>query len=70
MSKKLILYIPIAAVVIFIIISGYVKGDPGTASLTSVLLTFTLIVVPWLFLYWFIRLVKAYEKKNSRPGED
>lgn len=65
MVNKWILYFPIAAVIIFVIVSGYTSTDPSIPTLTSMLLTITLILVPWIFLYWFIRLVKAYEKKNN-----
>lgn len=60
-----LLFIILLAVSIFIIIALPNAIMAFTGTTFYVILRFvTTIILPWIALYWFIRLVKAVEKKN------
>ncbi|MGY4691582.1 hypothetical protein [Salibacterium sp. K-3] len=48
--------------VIFLFILAF-RGQP---TIIPVVMWATLIIVPWVFLYWFIRFVKQYIKNSQR----
>ncbi|OZU87632.1 hypothetical protein CIL03_16215 [Virgibacillus indicus] len=60
-----LLIIILLAVAIFIIIALPNEITAFTGTTFYVILRFvTTIILPWIALYWFIRLVKAVEKKS------
>ncbi|SFL45702.1 hypothetical protein [Salibacterium qingdaonense] len=62
---KYVLYGTVTAVVLFVIIMSFRMETVGPA-FPAVLLWVTVIIAPWVFLYWFIRFVKQYIKNSEQ----
>ncbi|MGG4344442.1 hypothetical protein [Paenibacillus lautus] len=60
-NKKWLGYIPILILPLFLIIlvlKGLIQSNGGTEDLRLAIEWLTKYVLPWIFLYWFIKLVR------------
>lgn len=65
MPYKMFFYFGLIAVPVFVLFTTGYFSEAGSLSVFTMLLGLTFCMVPWIFLYWFIRLVKAVEKRTK-----